>query len=73
MSGVAKSSETSTSAGKRNAVICATEFFTTEIARSAWPFSASTIAGGVLDRVPGDRDDHEPGERLRDPEPVHRR
>ena len=41
VSGVAKSSDTSTSAGKRNAVICATEFLTTEIARSASPFNAS--------------------------------
>ena len=42
MSWVVNSSETSTSAGKRNAVIWATEFLTTEIARSASPFSAST-------------------------------
>src|SRR5919202_2075213 len=42
VSDVAKSSDTSTSAGKRNAAICATEFLTTEIARSFWPLFAST-------------------------------
>ena len=41
VSDVSNSSETSTSAGKRNAVICATEFLTTETARSAWPLAAS--------------------------------
>ena len=41
---------------------------TTEIARSDCPFAASVIADDVLDRVPGDRDDHEAGERLRDAE-----
>ena len=68
-----KRSDTSTSAGKRNAVICATEFLTTEIARSASPLRASTMPDDVLDRVAGDRDDHEARERLRDPELVHRR
>ena len=36
------SSETSTSAGHRNAATCATEFLTTEMARSASPLAAST-------------------------------
>ena len=44
MSGAwSNASESSTSAGKRNAAICATEFFTTEIARSDLPFAARVI------------------------------
>src|SRR5919205_1137160 len=35
-------SDTSTRAGKRNAAICATEFLTTEMARSLCPLAAST-------------------------------
>ena len=62
------SSETSTSAGNRNAAIWATEFLTTEIARSALALGGEHDAGDVLDRVAGDRDDHEAGERLGDAE-----
>ena len=36
-------SERRTSAGNRKTAICATEFFTTETARSAFPFAASVI------------------------------
>src|ERR1700691_1768504 len=39
---VASAKETRTSSGNRNAAICATEFLTTEIARSERPFQAST-------------------------------
>ena len=37
-----KNRDSSTSAGKRNAAIWATEFFTTETASSDLPFAAST-------------------------------
>ena len=58
-------SETSTSNGYRNAAIWATRFLTTLIARSLLALIGEVDAGDVLDRVAGDRDDHEAGERLR--------
>src|SRR3954453_13893607 len=44
--------DTTTSAGNRKAAIWATEFFTTEIARSAWPFDASTTPTAFSTALP---------------------
>ena len=50
-----------------------TEFFTTEIARSAWPLAASKTAGSVLGGVAGNGNDHQTGKGLRQAQALHRR
>ena len=73
MSWWAKSSETSTSAGYRNAATCATEFLTTEIARSYWPLRASTSPTTFSTALPAMATTTRPGEGLRHAELVDRR
>ena len=70
---VVSAKEMSTSSGNRKAAICATEFLTTEIARSERPFDGEHEPRDVLDGVARDRDDHEAREGLGDVELGDRR
>ena len=70
---MAKRSDAKTSTGVSASAICSDELTITEIAKSGWLRSRQLHADDVLDRIAGDRDDHEPGELLAHVQRVDRR